>query len=388
MPAFSERLQKIKPTIFSHMTNLANQHGAINLSQGFPDFDGPDFIKNAAIEAIRGDKNQYAPSAGIQELREAIVDKYKRFYGLEYDSAKEVTVVSGATEAIFSTMFALLNPGDEVILFEPCYDAYLALCHFTGAVPKFIRLHSPNFAFNLEDLKNAMTSRTKCLVINTPHNPSGKLFSKKELEDIGKLSMDNDCFIITDEVYEHITYEKNHVPMATFPRFRDHVITISSTAKTFSFTGWKIGYLLAPEDISKQIRLVHQFVTFSTATPLQHAMIEAFRAPSSYYDALKSDYWKKRDLLGSILQEAGFKTILPEGSYYIVTDISEFTTMNDLEFCEFLIKDVGVAAIPMSPFYCEESSITNLVRFCFAKQDDVLINAGRRLKSLREKLNS
>lgn len=368
------------------MTSLANEYGAINLSQGFPDFDGPDFIKEAAIQAIKGEKNQYAPSPGIAELRNAIAEKYEKFYNLKYNPATEITVFSGATEAIFSVLFSLLNPGDEVVLFEPCYDAYLALCHFTESTPKFIRLHEPDFSFSVKELLEAMSARTKCLILNTPQNPTGKVFSKTELEQIGMACMDNDCFIVTDEVYEHITYENDHIPIATFPKFRDNAITISSTAKTFSLTGWKIGYALASENVMKQIRLVHQFVTFSTATPLQHAVAEGFRSDSSYYETLKQDYWKKRNLLNAYLKDAGFPTILPQGSYYIVTDISDFGFPDDIDFCEFLIKEIGVAAIPMSAFYSEKSEVKNLVRFCFAKKDEVLQKAGEKLKVLRGRL--
>ena len=382
MKAFSEKIAKIKPTIFSAITNLANEYGAINLGQGFPDFDGPKFIKEAAIHAIQEEgKNQYCPSNGIKELRTAIVDKYRAFYGIELDFDKEVTVYSGATEAIFSTLFALLNPHDEVILFEPFYDQYLALCYFTGATPKFVRI-DPDFSFDFEQLEAALTPQTKCVIINNPQNPLGKMFSKQELEQIGRIC--SDCFIITDEVYEHITFEPSHISMAMLSEFRDRSVTISSTAKTFSLTGWKIGYTLANEAISERIRMVHQFVTFCTATPLQYAMAEALKAPVSYYEALRNEYWKKRDFLISILQNTGFKTYIPQGAYYIVADISNFNFDDDVQFCEYLIKEVGVAAIPMSVFYSETNPVTNLVRFCFAKKNHVLETAEERLKQLQK----
>ena len=376
---FSSKLDKIKPTIFSKMTNLANKHGAINLSQGFPDFDGPDSVKNAAIKAIQEGKNQYCPSIGLPELRTAIAKKYQNLYKAKFDPNKEITVYSGATEAIFSTMFALLNPGDEVILFEPFYDAYLALCHFTDATPKLVRIN-PDYSINYEQLKAVVSPKTKCVIVNNPHNPMGKIFDKKELEKIGNIC--SDCFIITDEVYEHITYEKDHVAASSLPNLKDRTITISSTAKTFSLTGWKIGYSLASEEITQKIRLVHQFVTFCTSTPLQYAMVEAFNSPNSYYDGLKQDYWKKRDFLNNALQDAGFKTYPPEGSYYIVTEIADMGHSDDIKFCEDLIKNVGVAAIPMSAFYNEENPVKNLVRFCFAKNDHVLEEASKRLKKL------
>jgi len=377
---FSKRLEKIKPTIFSYITNLANEYRAINLGQGFPDFDGPEFIKTAAIQAIKEEgKNQYCPSIGIQELRTTIAEKYKKFYKAQFDPNSEITVYSGATEAIFSTLYALLNPEDEVILLEPFYDQYLALCYFTGAVPKFVRI-APDFSIDFEQLEAALSPRTKCVIINNPQNPLGKMFSKQELERIGRIC--SNCFIITDEVYEHITFENAHVPLASLSEFRDRAITISSTAKTFSLTGWKIGYTLANAQITEHIRMVHQFVTFCTATPLQYAMAEALRAPSSYYDNLKREYWKKRDLLNSILQNAGFKTFPPQGSYYIVADISNFDFKDDVQFCEYLIKEIGVAAIPMSVFYSETNPVINLIRFCFAKKNPVLEAAEARLKRL------
>ena len=379
MVKFSSKLDKIKPTIFSEMTNLANKYNAINLSQGFPDFDGPESVKNAAIRAIQEGKNQYCPSIGLPELRNAIALKYQRLYKSKFEPNKEITVYSGATEAIFSTMFALLNPGDEVILFEPFYDAYQALCYFTDAKPQLVRIN-PDYSINFDQLEAAVSPKTKCVIINNPHNPMGKIFDKNELKKIGEIC--SDCFIITDEVYEHITYEKDHVPISSFSHLKDRAITISSTAKTYSLTGWKIGYSLTSEEITKQIRLVHQFVTFCTSTPLQHAMVEAFKSPDSYYENLKRDYWKKRDYLNEILEDSGFITFPPEGSYYIVTDISEMGHSNDINFCKDLIKTVGVAAIPMSAFYNEKNPVKTLVRFCFAKKTEVLEEAGRRLKKI------
>lgn len=379
MQRFSTKLDYIKPTIFSHMTNLANKYKAINLGQGFPDFDGPDFVKNAAIHAIQEGRNQYCQSNGIPDLRTAIAAKYKAHYDLKFDPDTEITVYSGATEAIFSTLFALLNPNDEIILFEPFYDAYIALCYFTNATPKFVRIN-PDFSIDFQQLEAMVSPKTKCIILTNPHNPLGKVFSRAELERISEICPE--AFIITDEVYEHIIYETPHVPAAQIPSIRDRSIIISSTAKTFSLTGWKIGYTLADEEITKRIRMVHQFVTFCTATPLQYAMIEALHAPSSYYESLKRQYWEKRDLLNSILQDAGFKTYPPQGSYYIVTDISDFKKSDDVQFCEWLIKNIGVAAIPMSAFYSENNPVTHLVRFCFAKKNEILEEAGKRLQNL------
>ncbi len=380
MLSFSKRLDKIKPTIFSYITNLANKYNAINLGQGFPDFDGPEFVKEAAIQAIKQGKNQYCSSIGIQELRSAIAAKYQMHYKVNFDPQNEITVYSGATEAIFSTLFALLNPGDEVILFEPFYDAYRALCHFTDAIPKFVRIE-PDYTIDFQQLESAVSPKTKCVILTNPHNPLGKIFTEDELKRISQIC--SKCFIISDEVYEHITYELAHVPLSSIQEIRNRSITISSTAKTFSLTGWKIGYTLANPAISERIRMVHQFVTFCTATPLQYAMVQALQAPMSYYERLKREYKEKRDLLNSILQDAGFKTYLPQGAYYIVTDISDFGFENDVKFCEFLIKDIGVAAIPMSAFYSEGKAITNLVRFCFVKKNEILEEAGSRLAKMR-----
>jgi len=375
---FSSKLDNIKPTIFSLITNLANEYKAINLGQGFPDFDGPDFVKNAATKAIQEGKNQYCPSIGIKELRKAIADKYEKFHDVKFDFNSEITVCSGATEAIFSTLFALLNPGDEVILFEPFYDAYSALCYFTGATPRFVRI-APDYSIDFKQLQAQVSSMTKCVVFTNPHNPTGKIFSQDEVEQIGNIC--SDCFLIADEVYEHITYDP-YVPISSIPAFRDRAITISSTAKTFSLTGWKIGYSLADESISKRIRMVHQFVTFCTSTPLQYAMVKALEAPVEYYESLKRSYLEKRDLLNSILQEAGFKTYPPQGSYYIMADITDFGYDDDTKFCEYLIKEVGVAAIPMSAFYSENKPLKHLIRFCFAKRNEILEMAGRRLSKL------
>jgi len=366
------------------MTNLANEYQAINLGQGFPDFDGPEFVKQGAIQAIQRGLNQYCHSFGIPELRQAISEKYKKFYNADFNPDTEITIYSGATEAIFSTLFALLNPQDEVILFEPFYDAYLALCYFTDAIPKFIRI-APDYSIDFAQLEVAVSPRTKCVIFTNPHNPTGKMFNAEELERIGKIC--SNCFIIADEVYEHLTYENPHVSLTSFPALRDCAITISSTAKTYSLTGWKIGYSLANEAITKRIRMVHQFVTFCTATPFQYAMVDAIQAPPSYYENLRREYCSKRDLLNNILREAGFQTIIPQGAYYIVADISNFKINNDVKFCEYLIKETGVAAIPMSAFYAENNPETHLIRFCFAKKNEILKEAGRRLQKLND-LNS
>ncbi|MFX1449467.1 MAG: aminotransferase class I/II-fold pyridoxal phosphate-dependent enzyme [Promethearchaeota archaeon] len=380
----SQKLKSIPISIFSKMTNLANQYNAINLSQGFPDFPMPDFIKEEAYKAIKEDKNQYAPSIGIPELREGLSKKYKDFYNLDYDPNKEITVLTGATEAITSVLLGLHNPGDEIIIFEPFYDAYIAVCQFNGIIQKTIPLDYPKFTINESLLEKAFSSKTKSILINTPNNPTTRVFTEEELRLIGNMAEKYNTYIITDEVYEHITFDNNHIPIATFSDIRDRVITISSFAKTFSVTGWKIGYALASESVSKSIRLSHQFITFCSATPLQYALAEALKIDRSFYNNLQNEYRERRDILYKGLVNAGFKTFPTEGTYYIVADITPFGFSDDIKFCEFLIRDIGIAAIPMSEFYSKEHKRRNLVRFCFCKKIENLKKANERLQKLKE----
>ena len=381
----SQKLKSIPVSIFSVMTNLANKYNAINLSQGFPDFPMPNFIKEKAYKAIKEDKNQYAPSIGIPELRQGLSKKYKDFYNLDYDPGKEITVLTGATEAITSVLLGLHNPGDEIIIFEPFYDAYLAVCQFNGIIPKTVPLEYPKFTINKSLIENAFSSKTKSILINTPNNPTTRVFNKKELRLIADLAVKYDSYIITDEVYEHITFDNHqHIPISTFSDIRDRVITISSFAKTFSVTGWKIGYALASEAVSRSIRLSHQFITFCSATPLQYALAEALKTDQSFYTNLQKEYKERRDVLNKGLVDSGFETFPTEGTYYIVADISLFGFEDDIKFCEFLIKEIGVAAIPMSEFYSKEYKRRNLVRFCFCKKTENLKMANQRLQKLKE----
>ncbi len=382
----SKKVMNIGQTIFSVMTNMANEYNAINLSQGFPDFPGPEFLKKAACKAIMENKNQYVPSIGIPELRNAISQKYQHFYNLNYDPNSEITVFSGATEALFSSLSGILDPEDEVILFEPCYDAYSPVCHFNYAKLRYVRLEYPDFKIDKKNLESSFSEKTKCIIINTPNNPTGRVFSKDELKLIGELCLEYDSIILTDEVYEHITFEKQHFPIACFEKYKNRVITISSTAKTFSLTGWKIGFALTSPEIATAIRNIHQFVTFCTPGPFQYAMVEAMKlAPNDpYFINLKKDYLKRRDFLDSKLREVGFRTIKTEGTYYIVADISPFGFNDDMEFCEFLTKQIGVAAIPMSAFYYTKNKVSNLVRFCFSKKLENLELAAQRLEKLKD----
>jgi N-succinyldiaminopimelate aminotransferase len=386
MKKVSNKLENIGTSIFSVMTELANQYEAINLSQGFPDFPGPDFIKDAACEAIKEDKNQYVPSIGVPELRNAISRKYKRFYNIDFDPNTEVTVFTGATEALYSSLSAILDPEDEVILFEPCYDAYSPVCRFNYAIPKYVRLDYPKFEIKKDQLKDKFTEKTKCVVVNTPNNPTSRVFGEDELRIIGDLCLDNDCFIITDEVYEHITYEKDHFPISKIEKYRDNVITLSSTAKTFSLTGWKIGLGVTTPMISKAIRNYHQFVTFCTPGPFQFAIANAMNLEpkDTYFINLKKNYTKRRNLLSKKLEEVGFEIIPAEGTYYIVADISSFNSDDDMDFCKFLTKEIGVAAIPMSAFYFQKNKVKNLIRFCFSKKLENLEKAAERLEKLKD----
>ena len=379
----ARRLEGFGTTIFTEMTRLAVEHGAINLAQGFPDFDGPDFVKNAAIEAIRAGRGQYARMSGIPEIHDALAAKYRRDYGLDYRAGEELTVTSGATEAIFATIQGICDPGDGVILFEPYYDSYKASVLMAGAVPAFVTLEAPDWGFDAAALDAAVTERTRAILVNTPHNPTGKVFSRAELEGIARLCVERDLVCITDEVYEHMVYEGEHVPMAGLPGMRERTITISSFGKTFSLTGWKIGWAAAPPDLTKAVRAAHQFITFATATPLQHAAACALSAGSDYYEELLAGYRKRRDYLVGELARIGFGVRPPAGTYYACADFSRFGyERDDVAFCKHLIEDVGVAAIPPSAFYDRPEKRRGYVRFAFCKEMRTLEAAVERLEKL------
>ena len=310
----ARRLEGFGTTIFTEMTRLAIEHGAVNLAQGFPDFDGPDFVKEAAIAAIREGKGQYARMTGIPDMHTALSAKYRRDYGLDYAEGEEWTVTSGATEAIFSAIQGTCGTGDEVVLFEPYYDSYKASVRMAGARPKIVTLHAPDWRFDPGELAAAFTSKTRAILVNTPHNPTGKVFSRNELESIAELCRERDVLCITDEVYEHLVYEGAHVPMATLPGMRERTITISSFGKTFSLTGWKIGWAGAPAPLTAAVRAAHQFVTFATATPLQHAASVALTVGGEYYRLLCNSYRAKRDYQQRELERIGFAVRRPAGT--------------------------------------------------------------------------
>lgn len=381
-PHLTARLQGFGTTIFTEMTRLAIQFGAVNLGQGFPNFDGPDFIKEAAIAAIRAGANQYSRMSGLPELNRAIAAHQQRFYDLSYDPDSEVTVYSGATEAICATLQALCDTGDEVVLFEPFYDSYRASVTMAGAVPKVVTLHAPDFTYRPEELEAVITPKTRAILLNTPHNPTGKVFTRSELEHIASLCQRFDLIAITDEVYEHLVYEGSHVPLATLPGMRERTVLISSSGKTFSFTGWKVGHTCAPPALSAAIRCAHQFVTFCTATPFQHALAKAFVADDAFFTGLVAEYRARRDRLCQGLRELGFGVLAPAGAYFVMTDIRPLGYADDVEFCRMLPEQVGVAAIPPSSFYERPANGRHLVRWAFCKTDDVLDEGLRRLQKL------
>ncbi len=378
----ARRLAGFGTTIFTEMTRLAVEHGAINLAQGFPDFDGPDFVKEAAVAAIRAGRGQYARMTGIPEIHEALAAKYRRDYGLEYRAGDEITVTSGATEAIFATIQALCDPEDEVVLFEPYYDSYKASVMMAGAVPRFVRLEAPDWGFDFGAVERAVNGRTRAILVNTPHNPTGKVFSADELERIARLCVERDLVCITDEVYEHMVYEGKHIPMAALPGMRDRTITISSFGKTFSLTGWKIGWTMASPALSAAVRAAHQFITFATATPLQHGAACALAAGPEYYEGLLAGYRARRDYLVAELTRIGFGVRPPAGTYYVCADFRPFGFDDDVAFCRHLIERVGVAAIPPSAFYDKPAQGLGYVRFAFCKERRTLEAAVERLSAL------
>jgi len=381
----ASRLSGFGTTIFTEMTRLAIRHGAINLSQGFPDFDGPEFAREAAVAAIRAGHGQYARMTGIPELHRALSAKLSRDHGLQYAADDEFTVTSGATEAIFASIQAICEPGDEVVLFEPFYDSYAASIRMAGATPRAIELEPPDWSFDAAALHRAFGPRTRAVLLNTPHNPTGKVFTPAELETIAALCREADAICITDEVYEHLVYEGAHVPMASLPGMRERTIAISSFGKTFSLTGWKIGWAAAPPELTAAVRAAHQFITFATATPLQHGAAAALAdAGPDYYDGLLADYRARRDYLVRELSRIGFAVRPPAGAYFAAADFRAFDDRgDDRAFARRLIEEVGVATIPPSVFYSEPNRPRPWVRFAFCKKMETLEKAIERLSKLR-----
>jgi aspartate/methionine/tyrosine aminotransferase len=385
----TEKIRGFGTSVFSEMSRLAVQHGAVNLGQGFPDFPGPDFVKEAAKTAIDADLNQYAIGHGSPRLRQAVAAAWVRNYGREIDPDREVTVTSGATEAIFDIVQALIGPGDELITFEPFYDSYLPSTILAGGTLQPVRLHPPGWHFDRDELAEAFNSRTKVILLNTPHNPTGKVFSREELKLVSSLCQEHDVVAVTDEVYERIVYDNaEHVSLATLPGMWERTLVLNSTGKTFSMTGWKIGFAVGAPGLNAALRAVHQFVTFASATPFQDAMAHAIEMAEGigYYDELNRAYHDRRNLLKRELHDASLRTLPVAGSYYLMADISDLGFKNVVDFCTFLTSEVGVAAVPPSAFYLDPSTAPLLARFCFAKRDETLLEAGRRLQQLPELL--
>ena len=378
----ADRLSAFGSTIFTEISRLAIEHDAINLGQGFPNFDGPDFVKQAAVDAIQNGHGQYARMFGIAELNRAIADRFNADAELTVDPDTEVTVTSGCTEALLATFLGLVNPGEEVILFEPYYDSYRACVAMAGAVPKFVTLRPPDFAVNESELRKAFSPKTRTILVNTPHNPTGKVFTKSELELIATLCKQHDAIAICDEVYERLVFDADHIRLATLDGMYERTVTLSSLGKTFSLTGWKVGWAIAPPELTAGVRAAHQFITFATATPLQHGAVAALEAPDSYYAEFVEAYRRRRDVLVQGLARIGFEVYVPNGTYFVLADHTRFGFADDVAFCQHLINEVGVAAIPPSSFYHDPADGKNLVRFAFCKDEQTLREALERMAAL------
>jgi N-succinyldiaminopimelate aminotransferase len=378
----ASRLRTFETTIFAEMSALAVRTGAINLGQGFPDVDGPVEVAEAAIAAIRAGHNQYPPGIGIPELRHAIAEHQQRFYGLAFDPDVEVLVTAGATEGIAASLLALCEPGDEVVMFEPYYDSYAACTALAGATRRVVTLRTPDYSFDPEELVGAITPRTRLLLLNSPHNPTGKVFTREELELIARVCVEHDLLAITDEVYEHLVFDGEHLPLASFPGMRDRTVTISSGGKSFSFTGWKIGWVCATPALVAAVRTVKQFLTFANGAPFQHAIAHALRLDDGYFRTFVDDLRTKRDRLSEGLSAAGFEVFEPAGTYFVTTDIRPFGETDGAAFCRALPERCGVVAVPNVVFYDDEDAGRSLVRFTFCKRLDVLDEAIGRLRTL------
>ncbi|MFJ8360384.1 pyridoxal phosphate-dependent aminotransferase [Streptomyces sp. NPDC093984] len=382
-PFLNRRLTEFGTTIFAEMSALAVSTGSINLGQGFPDTDGPEEVREAAVRALRdGRGNQYPPGPGVPELRAAIAAHQKRRYGLVYDPDTEVLVTAGATEAIAAALLALLEPGDEVVALEPYYDSYAAGIAMAGGrrVPVTLRPSEGSFRLDLDELRDAVTDRTRLLLINTPHNPTGTVLTREELRAIAELAVERDLLVVTDEVYEHLVFdEAEHVPLATFPGMRERTVTIGSAGKTFSFTGWKVGWVTAAPGLVAAVRSAKQFLTYVASGPFQYAVAEALRLPDAYFTAFRDDLRTKRDLLSAGLADAGFTVFRPAGTYFVTTDIRPLDETDGFAFCRALPERAGVVAIPNAVFYDHKEAGAPYVRFAFCKRLEVLADATERL---------
>ena len=381
----SQRISRFTESVIREMTRLAVRHGAVNLAQGFPDFSAPEALKRAAAEAIDSDINQYAITWGAKPFRDAITAKYERTYGLTFDPEREITVCCGATEGMVASLLAIVDPGDEIVLFEPFYENYGPDSQLCGATSRYVKLQAPDWTFDPDELRAAFTPRTKAIILNSPNNPTGKVFSREELEVIAGLCQEFDVLAITDEIYEHILYDDAaHIPIMSLPGMRERSILVNSMSKTYSVTGWRVGWVLAPPDLTDSIRKVHDFLTVGAAAPLQQAGVMALSMHESYYRRLSVEYARRRDHIVESLQSAGFQCFVPRGAYYVMTDISGFGFSDDAEFVRHLIINLGIAAVPGSSFYAHPESGKQQVRFCFCKKYETLEMARQQLLRLKE----
>ena len=382
--AMGAHLQPFTTTIFNEMSLLAARTGSINLGQGFPDVDGPPEVAEAAIAAIRDGHNQYPPGPGLPALRQAVAEHQRRCYGLEHDPDTEVVVTMGATEAIAGAILGLCEPGDEVITLEPYYDSYAATIAMAGATRRVVTLRAPDFALDPAALAAAVTPKSRLVLLNSPHNPTGRVLTADELAAVADVCLEHDLLAVTDEVYEHLVYDgARHIPLATLPGMAERTVTISSHGKTFSFTGWKVGWACGPADLIAAVRTAKQYLSYSGATPFQHAATVALDLGASYYDELAAGLAQRRDLLTQGLRDAGLVTFASQGTYFVTTDIASVGGTDGVEFCLGLPERVGVVAVPMSVFYDDRDAGRTLVRFAFCKRPEILAEAASRLKGLR-----
>ena len=375
-----QRIRKFTESVIREMTRLAIHHQAVNLAQGFPDFPAPESLKQAAQEAIAADINQYAITWGAKVLRDAIAAKYHKWYGLDLDPEREVAVCCGATEGMIASLLAVTNPGDEIVVFEPYYENYFPDTLLASAERRIVSLHPPDWTFDPMELRRAFNPRTKAIILNSPNNPTGHVFDRRELEIIAELCQEFDALAISDEIYEHIVYDgSRHVPIMTLPSMRDRSILVNSMSKTYSVTGWRVGWVLASPDLTDSIRKVHDFLTVGAASPLQQAGAMALALPDAYYEKLALDYATRRDQILQVLEGTGFRCFIPRGAYYVMTDISGFGFADDVQFVRHLIENVGVAAVPGSSFFDDPARGSQIIRFCFCKKYETLKEAETRL---------
>jgi aminotransferase len=379
----SRKASSFTESVIREMTRLSNLHGAINLGQGFPDFPAPEHVKEAAIRAIAEEHNQYPITWGVPAFREAIAEKYLRDYGMVVDPETEVCVTCGSTEAMIAAFLGVLDPGDEVVVFEPYYENYAPDSILTGATLRYVSLRPPDWTFDEEELAAEFGPSTRAIVLNSPHNPTGKVFTVDELAAIAALCVEHDVIAITDEIYEHILYDgRRHVPIATLPNMRERTITVSALSKTYSVTGWRVGWAIAAEPLMAGIRSTHDFLTVAAPAPLQVAGVAALGSPASYYEEIAADYAERRDACMAVLGEAGFAATAPEGAYYVMADISSLGFADDVEAARHLVEVAGVATVPGSSFVSRPEDGAHLLRFAFCKRIETLAEAGERLRGI------